>query len=340
MKPLARFILTLFTITACGSVAQSASPPQYPSLTTINEIQQALFNDQFEEALALCSLVIQAEPSSPSGYSLLAGTMMARMTDREEDLYGQQFERLIDTTIILAENRITELPHEQAAWTCLWLGNAYAYQALYESRFGSLYNAMKSGMKAREIFARGVELDSTNKDLLAGLGSYHYWKSAKAGFLRWIGLFKNEKERGQQELREAFASGSLYAESARRAMLWIWLDQKQYDSVVTLAREIWNRYPEGKSVLWPLAEALTKLDRHDEAVTVYLALRTELATDPGNYYNLIECDYALCECYRNLSDDALAGKLAANLDEYDDLISKETRKKQKKKIAWFKRRGR
>jgi hypothetical protein len=65
-----------------------------------------------------------------------------------------------------------------------------------------------------------------------------------------------------------------------------------------------------------------------------------LATDPGNYYNLIECDYALCECYRNLSDDALAGKIAANLDAYDDLISKETRKKQKKKIAWLKRRGR
>lgn len=340
MKQLIGILFTLFTLAPGLSSQTTPTPPDYPSAAAINEIQQALYNDQYDRAITLCSLVIESQPASPSGYSLLAGTMMARMTDREEDLYGEQFENLIDTTITLAEKLMPDLNPQQAAWNSLWLGNAYAYQALYDARFGSVYNAMKSGMKARDSFARGVEFDSTNKDLLAGLGSYHYWKSAKAGFLRWIGLFKNEKDRGQKELLEAYEFGLVYSESARRAMLWIWLNEEQYDSVVTVAREIWDRYPEGKAVLWPLAEALTELKRYEESAEVYEALRERLAVEPGNYFNLIECDYQLCDCYRKLSQDDNAKRVAAHLDEYDELIPKETRKRQKKKLAWLNRRER
>jgi len=304
----------------------------------VESIQVALFNDRFDEAARLCSLLIQKESDSPMGYSMLAGAMMAEMTDRETDLYGDRFERLIDTTEALAKLQIDSSPAPEAAWNCFWLGNAYAYQALYEARFGSVYNAIQTGMKAREQFARGRELDSTNYNLLVGLGSYHYWKSAKAGILSWIGIFRNEKERGINELLLAKDSASLYSESAERALIWIWLNEKRFDSVITYSEQQHQRYPDGKAVLWPMAEAYGELNQWDKAIEVYLDLRDRLAAEPGNYFNLIECDYQLCTAYEEVARDDQAGAIANRVDKYFDQIPKEIRQKERRKLDYLKRR--
>lgn len=304
------------------------------------DIQQALFNDRFETAMSLCSLVIEENPDHPAGYSFMTATMMAQMTDREEDLFGERFEQLVDTTITISKKALEHQTPQAQAWTSLWMGNAYAYQALYYARFGSTYNAIKTGLKARDAFQHGRDLDSTNNDLLVGLGSYHYWKSAKAGFLRWLGIFKNEKEKGILELKLAYDSASLYSEAARRAMIWIWLNEEIYDSVIVAATELRERYPEGKAVLWPMAEALTKMKQYEKAAEIYQNLREQLALKPGNYFNLIECDYLLCSVYRKLSQDDRAGEVAAYLDEYYGLIPKNIRKRQKKRLSFLKRRDR
>ena len=331
-------LLVMISICLLASPSSGQTNQQeLPMYDELADIQQALFNDRFAEALALCSLVVQNNPDHPAGYSFLTATMMAQMTDHEEYIYGDQFEKLIDTTIILSERMLKEQSPYQKAWTCLWKGNAFAYKALYASRFGSFFTAARYGMKAKGSFQDGLHLDSTNYDLLVGLGSYHYWKSAKAGFLRWVGIFKNQKELGIDELRLAHDSASLFSEAARRAMVWIWLNEEEYDSVIVAARELEDRYPQGKAVLWPMAEALLKLKRYDDAALVYLKLRDQLALEPGNYYNLIECDYLLCETYKKLSEDQKAIEVAAYLNEYDDLIPEQTRKRQKKRLKHLKR---
>lgn len=333
-------LLPISLIFVTSPIHGEPSPPEPVIIEKLSGIQKALFNDRFAEALSLCSLVIKENPDHPAGYSFLTATMMAQMTDAEEDIYGDQFEGLVDSTLAISERALENQSPKQKAWTSLWMGNAYAYQALYDSRFGSLYNAIKTGMKARGAFQKGRDLDSTNFDLLVGLGSYHYWKSEKAGFLRWIGIFKNEKELGILELRQAYDSASFYSEAARRAMIWIWLNEEIYDSVVAATTDLRERYPEGKAVLWPMAEALFEMEQYEKAVEIYLALRAQLATEPGNYYNLIECDYLLCETYRKLSLDDKASEVAAYSDNYADLIPKHIKKRQKKRLSFLKRRSR
>lgn len=340
MKIYSYLLLTVSLVLMTSPIQGEPILSELVMIERLSDIQQALFNDRFEKAMSLCSLVIEENPAHPAGYSFMTATMMAQMTDCEEDLFGERFEKLVDTTLARSKTALESQPPEQQAWTFLWMGNAYAYQALYDARFGSTYNAIKTGMKARGAFQQGRDLDSTNHDLLVGLGSYHYWKSDKAGFLRWIGIFKNEKKKGIAELKLAYDSASLYSEAARRAMIWIWLNEKIYDSVIAATTELRERYPEGKAVLWPMAEALTKMERYEEAAKIYRGLRDQLAQKPGNYYNLIECDYLLCEIYRKLARDDKAGEVAALLDEYSDSIPKHIRKRQKNRLNFLKRRDR
>ena len=186
----------------------------------------------------------------------------------------------------------------------------------------------------------GLRADSTLYDLYLGLGSYHYWKSAKAGILRWILLFKDERDKGIAELKLAADSAQLFREAARSALIWAWLNEKQYDSTVAIASEFAARYPNGKSFLWPLAEAYLKSRRYIDALTIYEDLRNRLEPDPGNYYNLIEVDSRIARCYeelRRIDDAADVGKRART---YLDDIPSNTRQRQRSNLKYLKRLAR
>ena len=66
---------------------------------------------------------------------------------------------------------------------------------------------------------------------------------------------------------------------------------------------------------------------------MYQQLRHRLASEKGNYYNLIECDYRLYRCYDELGLDDEARSVAQYASEYFDEMPKDSRRRQRSKIA-------
>jgi tetratricopeptide (TPR) repeat protein len=174
-------------------------------------------------------------------------------------------------------------------------------------------------------------------DLYLGLGSYHYWKSARGGLLRFFRILKNEKDKGIRELYLAADSSVLSQELARSALIWIWLDKKEYDSVMAIAGEFIQKYPDGKSFLWPFAAASHKYENYTQALETYKKLRERIEENPGNLYNLIECDYHICRSLEKLGRKTDARNHARKFEEYYDIISRDIRKRQRKNITYMRR---
>ncbi len=303
-------------------------------------IQELLYNDRFNGADSLARVMIEEYPDDPAGYLFRAITLVTVMFDREENLNPEQFNRLIDTTVTKALSIRDTASNCTRAWMCLFLGHAEAYRSLWESRYGSLVSAVKMGRRARKEYERGLACDSSLYDLYFGLGLYNYWKSAKAGFLRWIGLIHNDKDKGITQLHLAADSSFISQESAYSALIWIGLDRGQYDSVIAGCREMRKKYPDGKALLWPLARAYYEKKDFPNAVKTFELLRERIACDPGNYFNLIECDYYLYRCSEKLSMKREADGIAGRMQQYYGQIPKEIRKKQRLKIALLRRAAR
>ncbi|MBU0982939.1 MAG: bacterial transcriptional activator domain-containing protein [candidate division Zixibacteria bacterium] len=294
--------------------------------------QEYLFNDQFDSSITICRAYIGAHPDDPLGYLFCAISMMGKMADAEEHLYDEQYHAMLNATRALAEHILDSCDNRTAAWMHLFEGHTVAYRSLYESRFGSFVKAVKLGLAADNHYTKGLQADSTLIDLYAGLGSYHYWKSAKAGFLRWIGLFKNEKDRGIAELRRAAESSLVHREVARSSLIWIWLDREEYDSAAATASLLLDLYPHSRTLLWPLAQARYRQESYPQALETFRRIRDRLQTDPGNYYNLIECDYYIVDCLDRLNLPAEATAAARVLGDYYANIGRPIMKKQQDKI--------
>jgi hypothetical protein len=299
-----------------------------------------LLNDRFAEADSIGRIMSELFPDDPAGPAFRTAAMIGAMTAAEEDLCGRRFTALADSSIALAESKLGSADRQTAAWMHLFVGHAKAYRALYESRFGSFIKAISLGMAARSSFEAGLEQDSTAYDLYLGLGSYHYWKSAKAGLLRWLMILSNEKDKGISELYLAADSATLYGDAARSALIWVWLNEKKYDSVIALATEMSGRYPEARSFDWPRAQACFETRRYRECLAVYTSLRRSLEADPGNYFNAIECDYWIASCWEKLRRLDRAVAVAQGLDKYYGQVPDRIRRLQRTRLKFLRRLGR
>ncbi|MBD3403567.1 hypothetical protein GF420_11775 [candidate division GN15 bacterium] len=314
----------IFIVSLCLLVAGlSATAADYPGdamAGDITTVQAAILNERFDRADSLAQTMIERYPHDPVGYLFRAAGMLSEMTAFEDNLYDTRFTSLIDTTIALAESVIDSTDGTQAAWMYLYLGNARAYRALWEARFGSFVSAIRNGFGARDAFEAGLAADSTVYDLYVGLGSYHYWKSARAGLFKFVGILSDDRDKGIHELQLAADSARLFADQARQALIWIWLDREQYDSALVASQEAFEKYPHGNLFLFPMARAQFELHKYRDAIATYKLIRDRIADEPGNYYNLIEVDYRLSRTYERVQELDRARTIARAVRDYVDQV--------------------
>lgn len=335
-----RISLLICGLLVCAPAVSSDDYLTQVRRAEIVQVQKYLLNDQFREADSICDLQIRARPTDPLGYLFRAATMMGEMTDREEDIYGTRFLSVTDTVIELADRILDTASGHTSAWMSLCLGHARVYRALWEARFGSFVSAVKLGRAARSDYERGLCSDSGLYDLYFGLGNYHYWKSARAGILRWLGIFKNEKQKGISELHLAADSALISREPARQSLIWVWQNEKRYDTVIAACLQMLELYPDGKIFLWPLASARYESGRFDDALETLQLLRLRLERSPGNYYNLVEVDWQVYRCLQKLGRRQQASEIASQVARYRALIPKKTLRKHRSKLAQLRRAGR
>ena len=305
------------------------------NIDIIRQGQAAMLNGDYRAAHEIISRLCPDDLSDPAGYIFRAAVMQAEMIEAEENLYGDKLKLFCDSTRQLSEAKLKNCPSSDSALCYLYIGHQYAYRALWEARFDSKFTALKNGFNARGWYQKGLEVDSTLYDLYLGLGSFHYWKSVKAGILRSIGIFKDERKKGIKEVQIAIDSSLFSREAARSALIWIMLNEKNYDSVIALSQMMFQRYPGGNSLLWPMAEAYFKKDQYDDAVRIYDLILNRLVNSPGNYFNIIESSYRLCLSLEKTERPEKIKRVVAYINSIYDKIPESIQKKQKSKLNYL-----
>ena len=304
------------------------------------QVQQEIYRDDFAAADSLTGLLSRTYPDDPAGPFFSGAALLSHMFANEDNFAQEEFEGLMDSVVTLAVQVMDTCRSGTAAWMHLFIGHAQSHRSLHQARFGSLVTALRTALEAKDNYEAGLEEDEYCYDLYFGLGLYHYWKSAKAGLLRKIGIFSDDIERGLWELQLAADSSAISQEAARNALLWIWLDRRQFDTTINACQAMIKKYPEGTVFLWPLAQAYFAAGQTVKAIDIYQTLRERAIAAPGNFYNLIECDFNLVMAYQELGSKDSTVSTARQVRKYSELIPAHTAQRQRDKLAYIKRAGR
>jgi tetratricopeptide (TPR) repeat protein len=305
-----RFGLTLLLVStlllSCPylSYAQRYLDYQNPQIRRlILEGIDATFQEDYPLAQSRFETLIRMAPEDPAGYFFLAASYHAQMIDYESDFKEKDFHKNIEMAKKFARERIKR--DKKDAWAYLILGNTYGAKAVYDAARGKWWSGLNQGLSAKSALKQAIKHDPELYDAYVGLGSYHYWASVITKAFWWLPFLGDNREKGISQMKLAYEKSSFSSATAASGLIWIYIEEKEFDRAIGLAQKMQSKYPRGKSFLWAIAQAYyEKRDWHN-ALLRYQELSERLeknhtSKNPDQSYNQVECRFYIANSLFNL----------------------------------------
>jgi tetratricopeptide (TPR) repeat protein len=306
--------------------------------TRVLESIDHIFNERFDLSIEETKKIIKRHPSHPAGYFFHAVALEAWMAYFQSDRKEEEFYRYCDAAVEEAEAMLDRNPRDP--WALFFIGGAYGYKGLHESRYERWITAFRHGWKGVSVLSEIEKLNVEMPDIYYGIGSYEYWRSAMTKVLRWMPGVGDKRAEGIRKLAGVAENGIYTRISATEALAYIYINESRFEEAVELADTMLARYPACLTFCWIKAEALFGKGKYEEAAKNfrYILGRCE-AEKYDNHYNAVVCHYwlariflqtnqylpAVAECNRMeyyTLDDAIRKRLSAFFKEAEGIKSK------------------
>ncbi len=307
----------LFLLISLFFFPNLAFPQKYPDYQD-EEIKRlffegidACFRENYPLAKEKFEIIVSKAPQDPAGYFFLAMLYQTQMIDYESYFMEKDFYENIKVAKKYAQERIKN--NKKDPWGYLFLGNAYGAKAFYDAKKGNWWSGLNSGLKAKSALKEAVKCDPELYDAYAGLGSYHYWASVVTKVLWWLPFIGDKRQQGITEMKLAQERSVFSQDAATNGLIWMYINEKKIDQAIDLAKRMQNKYPEGKSFLWALAEAYYEKPDWSNALSCYQEILERVENqihgprsggnhgeNPSSHYNWIECKFCIANCLFNL----------------------------------------
>jgi len=282
--------------------------------STLRKIIVSIINNEFNRGDSLVRELIQQYPDRPWGYFYRGAILQAQMIDRNALRDTSAFWEAMNRCIRVVEAR--EQAGKATAMDLFFKGSAYYYMAFHHMKLGHWWQAYRNTRKGVHILEHAIQQDSSLWDAYLGIGAYKFWKSQKAGLLRFLLFIKNEKEKGLDMVRHAVQRGHLVPELARDQLVYMLMDDGQAEEAWQLAQKNLQLFPHSRFFLWTYAKASFKARKWKEAFRAYQDLWEYIHHNANQKRNLGHVLIRLARCACEL------GKVAAARN-YFSIFEKE-----------------
>lgn len=204
-----------------------------------------IYDRQFDDAEDLFRKVIAKSQDKSAGYFYLAMVSWSRLASGFWSPEGvKDFKKRIDRAIEVAEVRVDK--NGADSYDFFYLGGALGFKGRFELMKG---NWISSFFLARDAIAAlkiCLRMDTDNKDVLLGLGTFDYYTARLSGVLKFLTyylLHQGDKEKGLKKLTIASKEAIYSATEAKSVLLHIYLFSEQdFTKALDLSTELAERY--------------------------------------------------------------------------------------------------
>ncbi len=269
MNLLLTFILSFFLFNFQASAAQD---PGWETIDKpIREVLEFIANDNLKEAVDAINKLEKSDPSIHFADCLRAAlyyriTEEYRTRDFEKE-FNDSIKKAVDT--LENEDKDKDNGDKYKAKRLQFLGSAYGYRGMYRVFTGLWASAFFDGKRGYDALDESFNLDNSLIDNKAGMGTYLYWRSAKAGFVKYILLWGDKKKEGIKDLKEGVEKGKIVKLWALGGLLRIYMEEKKGTLSLETADKILKEVPNDIGTMRRKAFVLEKKENKEEALKIY-----------------------------------------------------------------------
>jgi pentatricopeptide repeat protein len=179
-------------------------------------------------------------------------------------------------------------------WVLFYVGASYGYRAFNRFRKHDWIGAYGDGKKGIKLLGEALKLDPKIYDVYLGLGSYHYWRTAKSDFIRIIAFWiPDKRELGLRQLEFSSLYGTYSRTEASYALINSLFDYGRYDKAHRiLDRMISKKRDLTTTDLYYKGRLLIKDRNWNEAESTFRTLLGRIESNIGSSIGYrVECKY-------------------------------------------------
>jgi tetratricopeptide (TPR) repeat protein len=271
-----------------------------------------VLNDRYKEGLRLFEDLQRTYPDHPAPHFFKAATYQSWMASLRLNQFQEEFDENIELAIDKGNGL---LKRENNPWLFFYVGAAYGYRAFNQFRKHRWIRAYSDAKEGVDNFQEALERDPNLFDVYLGLGSYHYWRTAKSSFLRIITFWiPDKRELGLRQLEFSFERGTYASEQAGYNLVAAYFDYGQYEKAMqTLDRILEKKKAPGFSDLYYKGRLLIKFERWPEAESTFREILERLDT-----YELVSTGFK-AECMYWIAATLTAQKKRSEALEFAEM---------------------
>lgn len=293
------YFLFLFLILFCSEVLAQIYPDAAVDSLLKSGIRK-IVNQDYSSANKIFSKLDRDYPSIPFGKIYLAANKIAESYD-----YGQEFdEKYIRENLESAKNIAEDLIDKDK--TNIWYHYFYALSSGYISYFEAIndswFSAFTVGINSISEFEEILSYNKKFYEAYIAIGTFEYWKSRKLEFANWLPFSNDTKNIGIELLVTAIDSSSYNSHLAVNSLIWIYIDEKKFDSAIEVAINALVEFPDSRTFKWGLARAYEESDPL-KSIKLYLEILNSYPESKfGNFKNEITLKHIIAQQYAKLGD--------------------------------------
>ncbi|MCB1195649.1 hypothetical protein KDK77_05645 [bacterium] len=246
----------------------------------LHEIINAAHEENYPKALDIIESLIERYPTHLIGYFFKAAVCDSIIRDYYDYRFKPIFFEAANKAIELGWKHVEDAEKRGIRpdpWIIFYLGGSHGYRGTQYFYDGQFFSALKDGLTAVKALKRCLNENPKIYDVYFGLGTFYYWKSAKAKYLTFLPFISDEREKGIKYLQLTTEKGFYTVLEAQYALTRIYFNEKRFDDGFRINNLIADLYPRDIFCLIQKGEALMELKRWQEASENYRLLLTLLS---------------------------------------------------------------
>ncbi|MBI3871686.1 MAG: hypothetical protein HY304_01240 [candidate division Zixibacteria bacterium] len=195
-------------------------------------ISRLIWTDRYDDALDSGNVLLSTDSTRLLGHLLLGITYYSISNQYRTDRYFDSATAHLDSAIAIAQTQLSAQGDD--ADLLFVLGSGYAFRGALRGQQGGWWGAIRDGVRSAASLNKAVAMDSTLYDAYLGLGTYHYWKSAKSKHFTWLPFVKDRREQGIREATTAGRLGNITPMAAQKSLIVIYMNENRLDDARAL----------------------------------------------------------------------------------------------------------
>ena len=278
------------------SVSSGMRPATNPEFhDVILRGNEFLNHDNYKSALEFLENLKEQHPHHPAPYFFKAVAYQKWMATFRLKRYQKELEENVQLAIQKGKEFLEK---NDDPWIHFYMGGAYGYRAYYRFLKYEWIGAYIDGQRGMASLRKALKKEPALYDAYLGLGSYHYWRTAKSNFIRIITFWvPDQRELGLRQLEFCVAHGRYVKYEASYNLIAAYFDDGKYEKALGVFNRTIGRQ-KGHSItdLNIKARLLVELGKWPEVESLFREILERLDLyDVSSIGYRVECKYWMAQ---------------------------------------------